>query len=306
MVSKSFLFFDCECANCFDGVGKICSLGYVLTDDELNVTQSEDIVMNPETEFDWYLFSKKNTCPLAYSKDYFRSKPNFEFFYRPLKKLFTNGTCFVIGFAVGNDVGFVNSACERYSKECIPFRAFDIEKFLEHKFGCKKKLFEWAEFLKCDCSSLSSHKSVDDAMATMLIFKAVCEQEHMSPEQLLKEHKDLFISSAEVQKQAEERKYKKEMTAKIKAYYAKRSPNPLWKKYEGQKFELHKMLFSDLERALNIAKRIYDGGGILVEHLKGSGTVVFPDDKIEPERRKAILKRGLQIISAAEIEKIRE
>ena len=37
MNHTSYLFFDCECANCFDGIGKICSLGYVLADDELNI-----------------------------------------------------------------------------------------------------------------------------------------------------------------------------------------------------------------------------------------------------------------------------
>ena len=59
MNHKTFVFFDCECANTFDGVGKICSLGYVIADDELNIIESEDVVMNPECEFDWYLFSGK-------------------------------------------------------------------------------------------------------------------------------------------------------------------------------------------------------------------------------------------------------
>ena len=82
MNHKSFVFFDCECANVFDGVGKICSLGYVICDDDLTIIESEDVVMNPECDFDWYLFSGKGECKLAYSKDYFRSKPNFEAYYK--------------------------------------------------------------------------------------------------------------------------------------------------------------------------------------------------------------------------------
>ena len=115
MNHKSFVFFDCECANTFDGIGKICSLGYVLCDDELNVIESQDVVMNPECEFDWYLFSGKSEVKLAYSKDYFRTKPNFEAFYKDIKKLFTTGNRYITGFAVSNDVGFVNngySACD--------------------------------------------------------------------------------------------------------------------------------------------------------------------------------------------------
>lgn len=304
MEHKTFLFFDCECANCFDGIGKICSLGYVLADDELNVIESEDIVMNPETDFDWYLFSPKNKCQLAYSKDYFRSKPNFDFFYKRIKKLFTNGNCFISGFAVSNDVGFVNNACERYYKEYIKFRAFDAEKLLSQKFDCKKKLFEWAEFLECDVSKLESHKSVDDAMVTMLVLKKLCEKENKTLEQFMKENKVFFVSSEQVQIQAQEREYKKEMMAKIKAYYTKRSPNSIRKNYIGQKFELNKKVFSDLERALNIAKRIYEGGGVLVERLKEKGNIVFLDDDIEPERRLAIEKKGLRIILAEEIERI--
>ena len=33
----NYLFFDVECANSFDGVGKICEFGYVFTDENLNI-----------------------------------------------------------------------------------------------------------------------------------------------------------------------------------------------------------------------------------------------------------------------------
>ena len=108
MNHKSFVFFDCECANTFEGVGKICSLGYVICDDDLNIIESEDVVMNPECDFDWYLLSGKGDIKLAYSKDYFRIKPNYESYYKDIKKLFTTGNRYIAGFAVSNDVGFVN------------------------------------------------------------------------------------------------------------------------------------------------------------------------------------------------------
>lgn len=304
MDHKSYLFFDCECANCFDGIGKICSLGYVLTDDEFNVIESEDIVMNPETEFDWYLFSPKNTCQLAYSKDFFRANPNFDAYYKRIKKLFTNGNTYVLGFAVGNDVGFVNSACERYYLDYINYRAFDVEKLLVQTYETKKKLFEWAEYLECDTSALESHKSVDDAMTTMLVFKKALEKHGKSAEEIFKQYKDFFITTEQVAQQAEERKYKKEMTAKIKEYYNRRSPNPIRKTWAGQKFEINKKVFTDLERALNIVKRIYEGGGVIFERLKDKGNVVFLDDNIEPEKKASMERKGLKIILAEEIEKI--
>ena len=94
------------------------------------------------------------------------------------------------------------------------------------------------------------------------------------------------------------------MTAKNKAYYNKHSPKKKKKKYQGQKFELNKKVFSDLDRALNIAKRIYDGGGVIMERLKGAGNVVFLDDSIEPEKKASMEKKGLKIVLAEDIEKI--
>lgn len=304
MDHKTFLFFDCECANCFDGIGKICSLGYVLTDDEFNILEQEDLVMNPETEFDWYLFSPKNSCQLAYSKDYFRAKPPFSAYYKRIKKLFTNGNTYVGGFAVANDVGFLNSACERYYEEYIQYRAFDVCHLAEKVYGQKKKLFEWVQFLECDSSDLSKHKSVDDAVATMLVFKKICEKLEKAPEEVLKENKDFFVTTEEVAEIAQERQYKKEMMAKIKNYYNRRSPNPIRKIYQGQRFELNKKIFVDLERAFNITKRIYEGGGIIVERLKGPGNIVFLNNELGAERKAIFDKKGLKIVFAEDIEKL--
>ena len=65
-----FLFFDVECANCFGGVGKMCSFGYVLVDSEFNVIETDDIVMNPEAPFDWYLTKTKTTSRLRIRRNF--------------------------------------------------------------------------------------------------------------------------------------------------------------------------------------------------------------------------------------------
>ena len=65
-MDKTYLLFDIECANCFNGIGKMCSLGYVLVNEDFEILDEDDVVMNPETEFDWYLFDPKTDCSLAY------------------------------------------------------------------------------------------------------------------------------------------------------------------------------------------------------------------------------------------------
>ena len=226
MNHKSFVFFDCECANTFDGVGKICSLGYVICDDELNIIESEDVVMNPECEFDWYILSGKGDIRLAYSKDYFRARPNFESYYKEIKKLFTTGNRYIGGFAVSNDVSFVNNACERYNKQYINFRAFDAEKYFEQKYGKKQKLSQWALEFGVNLTKYQTHKSVDDAIITMLCLKAECKKSEKSIEQIFSENKGFFVSSEQMIIQAEERAYRKEMTEKIKRLFNKVSPRP--------------------------------------------------------------------------------
>ena len=301
MNHKTFVFFDCECANTFEGIGKICSLGYVICDDELNVIESEDVVMNPECDFDWYLFSGKGGCKLAYSKDYFRIKPNFDAYYKEIKKLLTTGNRFIGGFAVHNDVGFVNNACERYEEEYIQFRAFDVEKYLEQKYGKAQKLAEWAQELGVNVAKFQSHKSVDDAMMTMLCLKAECIRSGKSAEEIMNEYKGLFVSNEQIIQQAEERAYRKEMLEKVKRMYGKKSPMPRFKTVVGQKFQLDGRILKDPEGALELIKRIYDNGGITGEHLTGKGSVVFEKMPHE-EVIKKVEKRGLSVITLEELE----
>jgi len=300
MNHKSFVFFDCECANTFEGIGKICSLGYVICDDDLNVIESEDVVMNPECDFDWYLFSGKGGCQLAYSKDFFRIKPNFESYYKDIKKLLTTGNRYIAGFAVGNDVGFVNNACERYNTEYIQFRAFDVETYLEKTYGKKQKLVQWAEELVVNVAKYQSHKSVDDAMMTMLCLKAECIKTGKKVEDIIAENKGMFVSNEQILEQAAERTYRKEMTEKIKRLFNKKSPMPRHKTVVGKKFELDPRLMKDVDLAFDLVKQIYDNGGIVGEHLSAGGTVIY-NEKPHNEALKKIQHRGLEVISVDEL-----
>lgn len=296
MNHKNYVFFDCECANMFDGIGKICSLGYVITDDELNVIESEDVVINPECEFDWYLFSGKSECKLAYSKDYFRIKPNFAAYYKDIKKLFTTGNRYILGFAVANDVNYVNSACQRYNENYIQLRAFDIEKLLENHYGQKKKLSQWAEFFGINVAKFQSHKSVDDAMMTMLCLKKFCIDMGKSPEDIMTENKGLFVSSEQILIQAEERAYRKEIMDKIKRLYNKKSPKPKYKSVLGEYFEFDREIFKDIDFAFELIKQIYENGGCVCEHLVGKGQVVFSQEVENPAIINKLKKRGLESI----------
>ena len=312
MNHKSFVFFDCECANVFDGVGKICSLGYVICDDDLNIIESEDVVMNPECDFDWYLFSGKGECRLAYSKDYFRSKPNYEAYYKDIKKLFTTGNRYIAGFAVSNDVGFVNDANERYGLPYIPSRAFDLERYPERKYEKKQKLSDWALEFGVDTEKLQSHKSEDDAIMTMLCLKAECQRSGLSVEEIFtsKEGKDCFVSNEQILEQAAERAYRREVTEKIKRLYNKKSPMPRFKSVQGYRFELDRKILHDVDQAFELVKRIYENGGMVCERITGrlpageKAFALFIKEPENPHFLKKLKERGVETMSLDELEKL--
>ena len=233
-------------------------------------------------------------------KGLFQNQPNFEAFYKDIKKLFTTGNRFIGGFAVGNDVGFVNNACERYNLPYIQFRAFDLERYLERKYDKKQKLVQWAQEFGVNVAKYQSHKSVDDAIITMLCLKAEAAKCGKTVEEIMTEHKDCFVSNEQILEQAAERAYRKEMTEKIKRLFNKKNPKPKFKKLLGERFEFDGKLMREVDLAFELIKQIYENGGIVNEHVMGHGTAVFLETPNEHVVEK-LKKRGLKIILAEEL-----
>lgn len=301
MNHTSYLFFDCECANCFDGEGKICSLGYVLTDDDFNIIEKQDVVMNPKCEFDWYILSPKNNCQLAYSKDYFRIQPDFAAYYKDIKKLFTTGNRKVFGFAVDGDVSFVNTACERAGVDYIQFAALDIKPALEKEFNEKMKLVEWCEHLKIDISNLQAHRSVDDAEMTMLLCKALCQKLGIKGDELYTKMHDNVYSWEYMLDVMEERRIKKEFKAKIEKLMNKKNPFPTKCRLNGKQVEIDRTIMHDPESAYDVCKMVYDHGGMLVNKLNNNGIFVY-DKSVPSNIKQKYAARNNQIIALDDLE----
>ena len=205
-----YLFFDVECANCFGGVGKMCSFGYVLTDEKFNVVESDDIVMNPECEFDWYLFKNKDDIKLAYPQEHFRSQPNFTAFHERIVDLLSKRGAKVFAFGALNDIGFVISACERYSLPVPAISALDLERVVKSDDEIFGSLEKRCAILGVDNSDLVAHKSSDDAVMTMRLLRAYCSREGVSASDIFRKNGGSVFTTARFLKKREERKRKKE------------------------------------------------------------------------------------------------
>ena len=183
-----YVFFDIECANCFDGKGKICSFGFVRTDTSFCVLQKEDWIINPRARF--YLAGRKGTqdLTLAYPQSRFRRAPSFPSFYQKIRDLLCAPDQIVIGHAVSNDVKFILDECERYRLEPFEYDFFDSQKlYREYKqIGNQVSLEKiLADF---GMTPTTLHKSDDDALMTMWATRELCLAYQKPLEEIVKAH----------------------------------------------------------------------------------------------------------------------
>ena len=70
-----YVFFDIECACVFKSVAKICAFGYVLTDEQFNVLEREDILLNPKGKFHLTDRKGREGLVLPYEYEDFKTYP---------------------------------------------------------------------------------------------------------------------------------------------------------------------------------------------------------------------------------------
>ena len=174
-----YLFFDIECAD--GGKATICSFGYVIADMDFKIIKREDIIMNPEGHFFLTGRAGRPDVQLAYPKETFFRSPKFPKFHSKLKALLENEEYYIIGHSIGDDVNYLNKACDRYNLEPFKFSYFDTQRMYRELSGEKKQIsLENALLALSVEDKFRSHQSVEDARATMLLLKALLEKAKMS------------------------------------------------------------------------------------------------------------------------------
>ena len=176
-VAVRYLFFDIECANCFNGHGKICSFGYVITNDNFEILEQKDILINPKTKFHLKNRRKEGEdIELSYPLEMFTASPDFDYYYPTIKNLLTYPDQIVFGHSVINDIHFILSECKRYGKPAFGYNAYDTQVLykLLHKEKNESSLSKLCEKYGIEVTDL--HRSDYDAYLTMSVMKALCEE----------------------------------------------------------------------------------------------------------------------------------
>lgn len=275
MAIERLVFFDIECAKRARDYSAICSFGYAIVDLNFNVLESRDVLVNPEAGFDKRYFREDSDCRLAYSKKEFRSQPNFRALYKSIKKVLLTPHAMVVGFSVEHDIEYLLNTCSRYALPPISFCAFDIRSYLKNHMGISSSLEGSLSQLKVDVSDLMWHKSCDDAIATMRLFKTCFERTQRNVESAI-ELQDCIESVEKINFQRKLKIYRKYILVKMLDYYDKVCENPVSNKLEGS-FCFKINADYDIDKHFELVKLFFKNGANLCVNSRKGMTVVYPD-----------------------------
>ncbi len=171
-----YLFFDIECANCDLGKGKICSFGYILTDESFNILEEDDILINPDAPFHLTGRKDKRDIKLGYPKEAFLQAERFPAFHERIFALITDKDTLAIGYAVINDVNFLISECERYSLSLPDFEYYDVQLLYSDYKSVRNVVSLERASTEFGVEITEEHVSREDARDTMLVAKGICDR----------------------------------------------------------------------------------------------------------------------------------
>lgn len=182
----NYLFFDIECANCFNGIGKICEFSYVLTDGEFNVLKENSIKMNPCAEFDKKGFAMAD-IHLEEDYDYYYEQPDFAHFYQEIRRVLQQGNVRVVGHETCSDAKYLIDECRRYNLPRINFVFYDTRKLAKLIYGRDKNMSLsslYQDFCKPE-GEITKHQSLADARMTMEVAKFYAQDQKIPFYQVL-------------------------------------------------------------------------------------------------------------------------
>lgn len=285
-----YLFFDVECSNCHNGIGKLCEFGYVLTDEKFNIISKDDIPMSPgrghKYEFDLTGREDERDIILAYEYDYYFAQPEFPAFYERIKKLMCDKDTICFAYSMGNDLRHIHNTCERYKKEPFNYECYDVQmmvaKHLEKKGQMNLETACLTLVGPHSLIGLQEHLSRDDAKMEMMIFEAICVLEQKDSQTLLNESSFAHTNSIEFINRIRERGKKKRMKAAgHDLYRSVLSDEAELDKPEniGRRYNVSGPLKADLNALKIVINLIKEKDGLFSNHLTKTDFFIVYDEK---------------------------
>ena len=314
-----YLFFDCECSNCYDHEGKICSFGYVVTDETFQILENKDIIINPDSPFDPHVLGiGNNSIDLAYTPVRFQYAPKFDAFFPKIAALLADPATMIFGFAIENDVGFLSSECRRYRLEMPHFTYYDIQDI--YRLYCLRdrtpSLEDALEDLKIPSGDYAEHQSSDDAKMSMLVLKRILEETHLPLQELLSVYPTcrdttfLFAIQEKIGKPSardlgfvHDAIFHDNMKIfyEFIGYLDEDAPSH---SLAGRGFLFSNLAKQDSKRLLADTNKIADRSGLIVRYLKETTDYVVYDAEEKKEVQPLLESTGISVITLADLLKL--
>lgn len=297
-----YLFFDIECSNSFVESSKICSFGYVLTDEKFNIIKKEDIFINPSGKFKLKGRKKQVDIELKYPEEFFRQQEKFPEHYNKIKSLLEDEDTTIIGYSTDNDVRYILSELLYYNLDSINFKYYDIQNIFDFEFNFNRRisLSNASELLNLKKQD-DQHDSLSDAISTMDICKSICNELKVDIKDLLNKYKPEEFKDYRLTADRDEQ-IQCLSSFVLTKYYVKQDKE-LINLVNGKKFCFAKKLEDEqMVRATNLFKIVVDGGGIYCNMIMGCDIFVTNDeiDEEDPRYKFALKKKekdGILIIN---------
>ena len=192
-----YLFFDIECSNNFDGTGKICEFGYVLTDECLSVLDHGIFLVNPDSDFEQYVIWKIIKYKV---EDYLKAPKYPEVYNAHIKPLLELSDTVFVGHGLKNDIKFLSDESKRYSLPLPVLNTVDASIIWQryHNEKQSRNLKKLVNELGIG-DPQSMHNSEYDARMTVEYSKLLCEKSGLSFRELAdkyfpKEDRDALLN----------------------------------------------------------------------------------------------------------------
>lgn len=291
-----YLSFDIECANCFEGIGKICEFGYALADENFKIIYANDIPMSPGKREKFYLTGRKNRSDviLAYPLDHYRSQPEFPNFYETIKNILTKKDQAIIGFSVSNDINYIDGSIKRYHLEPFDYKAIDVQRLVKHyypdfkKYGleiCAEKLG-----IKEKMINLNEHSSQDDSKLTVYVLEKLLQNKNKTLDEAILDCPSALIVASEYIKELEDKRLAKakDQTWKnlIKKYATFAVEN---KESIGKRIDVSSVIIHDDALLTKVIEIIENNNLIPVRGVSKSDFLIVKDEE-DKNRMLSILK----------------
>lgn len=294
-----YIFFDVECSNHFNGEGKICELGYVITNKSFQILNSIDTLINPGCgrNFRFALIGRKREKDLHLAHEannyeaYFNAR-EYRDYYDNFRFLFTQKNALYFGFSCINDKFDISYSNGRVKKDDFAFDAIDVQKLLslysDGTYSTKKSLDKTFElmFPNYEQFRLTAHNPKDDSMMTMLILRKICKDLEMSVDELVTSFPDCIIHHSDLSKiklEAREKKVSKYLIKKchvlLNKLYDKQKDMHDNPNYIGKFIGVSGTVKNDITSIPKVVEVIKKNGLVYYKGVKGTDLFLAKDEE---------------------------